>query len=244
MAIRTYDGALSGPLAELQRRVVACHACDRLVEYRERIAQTKRRKYKDWDYWGAPVPGFGDPQGRLLIVGLAPASHGANRTGRMFTGDASADFLVAALYRAGFATQPTSQHRGDGLELVDAYETAAVRCVPPKDKPTAAEQHACRPYLLEEIGLLSNLQVVLALGRVGFDNYLRAQSARMGSRQRHAFAHGGRYDLGPGLPALFASYHPSPRNTNTGRLTMAALDKVLADIRQWLELGGALVAGA
>jgi uracil-DNA glycosylase len=238
MTARRYDGALSGRLAELQERVVACHTCERLVEYRERIGQTKRRKYMDWEYWAAPVPGFGDPQGRLLIVGLAPASHGANRTGRMFTGDATADFLIAALHRAGFATQPTSHHRGDGLELIDAYETAVVRCVPPQDKPTAAEQHACRPYLLEEIGLLSKLQAVLVLGRLAFDNYLRAQSERLGSRLRHAFKHGQRYDLGPGLPVLFASYHPSPRNTNTGRLTSAALDKVLSAIRQWLGSGG------
>ena len=244
MIERTYDGAFSGPLSELQQRVVACRACERLVEYRERIAQTKRRMYRDWDYWGAPVPGFGDPNGRLLIVGLAPASHGANRTGRMFTGDASADFLVAALYRAGFATQPTSRHRGDGLELIDAYETAVVRCVPPKDKPTAAEQHACRPFLLEEIGLLPQLKAVLALGHVGFDNYLRAQSAHLGSSQRHVFKHGERYDLGPGLPTLFASYHPSPRNTNTGRLTIEAMDKVLANIGEWLGPGRVQGAGA
>ena len=237
MTVRTYDGALNGPLAALQKRVVACRTCERLVEYRERIAQTKRRKYVDWEYWGAPVPGFGDPQGRLLIVGLAPASHGANRTGRMFTGDATADFLIAALHRAGFATQPTSQHKGDDLELLDAYETAVVRCVPPQDKPTTAEQHACRPYLLEEIGLLSKLQAVLVLGRVAFDNYLRAQSERLGSRLRHVFKHGERYDLGAESPVLFASYHPSPRNTNTGRLTSAALDEVLSDIRQWLGPG-------
>ncbi len=234
---RTYDGPLDGAVGELQRRIVACRACPRLVEHRERIAREKRAAYRDWEYWGAPVPSHGDPRGAVLFVGLAPASHGANRTGRMFTGDATADFLTAAMHRAGFASQPVSQHVTDGLRLIDAYETAVVRCVPPQDKSTAEEQRTCRVYLVEELGLLPNVRAVLAFGRVAFDNYLRAASARAGSQLRAAFGHGVRYDLGEGLPTLFASYHPSPRNTNTGRLTIAALDAVLADVRRFVDTG-------
>ncbi len=229
------DDRISGALAVLQERIVSCRACPRLVEHRERIAREKRARYADWEYWGAPVPSHGDPRGRLLLVGLAPASHGANRTGRMFTGDPTADFLVGALYRAGFATQPTSQHRGDGLRLIDAYEVAVVRCAPPQDKPTTQEQHTCRAFLVEEMGLLPNTAVVLTFGRIAFDNFLRALSERVGSRVRLAFQHGARYDLGPGLPVLLVSYHPSPRNTNTGRLTSEGLDAVLSDVRRWLD---------
>ena len=234
MISRRYDGPLVGALGELQQRVVACRACPRLAEHRERIAQEKRPRYLQWDYWGAPVPSHGDPNGRLLLVGLAPASHGANRTGRMFTGDPTADFLTAALHSAGFATQPTSQHVGDGLKLVDAYELAVVRCAPPQDKPTAEEQRTCRTFLIEEVGLLPHMRAALAFGHIAFDNYLRAISERAGQRLRFPFQHGAQYDLGPGLPALFASYHPSPRNTNTGRLTAAALHAVLTNVRRWL----------
>jgi uracil-DNA glycosylase len=152
----------------------------------------------------------------------------------MFTGDPTADFLAAALHRAGFATQPTSQHREDGLRLIDAYELAAVRCAPPQDKPTPVEQRTCRAFLLEEMGLLSHTEAVLAFGRIAFDNYLRAVSERAGRKLRFPFRHGGQYELGHGLPALFVSYHPSPRNTNTGRLTSDALDAVLAEVRRWL----------
>ncbi len=227
---RTYVGPLDGAIGALQRRIVVCRACPRLVEHRERIAREKRAAYREWEYWGAPVPSHGDPEGSVLFVGLAPASHGANRTGRMFTGDATADFLTMAMHRAGFASQPTSQHLTDGLHLIDAYETAVVRCVPPQDKSTAQEQRTCRAYLVEELGLLPNARAVLVFGRVAFDSYLRAASERAGVRLRAAFGHGVRYDLGEGLPTLFASYHPSPRNTNTGRLTAAALDAVLADV--------------
>ena len=230
-----YDGGLTGALGELQRRIVACRACSRLVEHRERVAQERRPKYSDWTYWGAPVPSHGDPQGRLLLVGLAPAAHGANRTGRLFTGDSTANFLAGALHRAGFATRPTSEHREDGQELVDAYEVAVVRCAPPQDKPSTQEQHDCRAFLREELGLLPHIRAVLAFGRIAFDNYLRAQSERLGRPLRPPFKHGARYDLGDALPVLFVSYHPSPRNTNTGRLTAESLDRVLADVRHWLD---------
>jgi uracil-DNA glycosylase family 4 len=199
------------------------------------MAREKRPRYVDWDYWGAPVPSHGDPEGRLLLVGLAPASHGANRTGRMFTGDSTADFLVAALHRAGFASQPTSQHRDDGLKIIGAYALAVVRCAPPQDKPTALEQHTCRAFLRQELELLPNISAVLVFGRIAFDNYTRVLSEQLGSPVRLSFKHGGRYDLGPGLPTLFASYHPSPRNTNTGRLTREGLDQVLSDVRRWLD---------
>ena len=238
MIRRRYDGPLDGPLGRLQQRVVSCRACPRLVEHRERKATTERRaSFRDSDYWGAPVPSHGDPAARLLLVGLAPASHGANRTGRMFTGDPTADFLAAALHRAGFASQPTSQHRADGLELRDAFETAVVRCAPPDDRSTPEEQRQCRPFLQEEVRLLPHVKAALAFGHVAFDNFLRAMRETTGERLRHRFAHGGRYELGASLPTLFASYHPSPRNTNTGRLTAAALDSVLADINSFLDGG-------
>ena len=232
--VRGYDGPLRGALGELQQRIVTCRACPRLVEHRERMAEEKRARYAGWEYWGAPVPSHGDPQARLLLVGLAPASHGANRTGRMFTGDPTADFLAAALHRAGYASKPTSEHRGDGLRLIDAYELAVVRCAPPQDKPTTAEQHTCRAFLLEEMGLLPHTEAVLAFGRIAFDNYLRSVSERAGRKLRFPFRHGGRYEMGRDLPVLFVSYHPSPRNTNTGRLTSDALDAVLSEVRRWL----------
>jgi uracil-DNA glycosylase family 4 len=220
----------------LQQRIVACRACPRLVEFRERKATTERRaSFREWDYWGAAVPSHGDPNARLLLVGLAPASHGANRTGRMFTGDPTADFLAKALYRAGFASQATSLHRDDGLTLNDAFEIAVVRCAPPDDKSTAEEQRTCRAYLHEELELLPNLKAALAFGRVAFDNFLRALRERTGEKLRFDFKHGGRYDLGPGLPILFATYHPSPRNTNTGVLTAAMLDDVFATVSAYLD---------
>jgi len=239
MIHRQYDGPLEGALRDLQERIVACRKCPRLVEYRERKATVERRaSLRDWDYWGAAVPSHGDPGARLLLVGLAPASHGANRTGRMFTGDPTADFLAAALHRAGFASQATSLHRGDGLTLRDAFETAVVRCAPPNDRSTPEEQRACRPYLHEELDLLPNLRAALAFGRVAFDNFVRALRERTGLRLRHEFKHGARYELGDGLPVLFATYHPSPRNTNTGRLTAAALDDVLLSVRAFLDGAG------
>ncbi|MEX2598399.1 MAG: uracil-DNA glycosylase [Dehalococcoidia bacterium] len=234
MITREYTGRLEGALGQLQQRIVACRACPRLVEYRERKALEKRASYADWDYWGAPVPSHGDPNGRLLLVGLAPAAHGANRTGRLFTGDPTADFLMRALHKAGFASQPSSRSAGDGLEMVDAYEVAVVRCAPPQDRSTGDEQRRCREFLVEELRLLPNVSAALVFGRVAFDNYLRALSVLAGRKLRGAFAHGQRYDLGPDLPALFATYHPSPRNTNTGRLTADSLDAVLDSVRVYL----------
>lgn len=232
---RAYDGPLPGALAALQRRIVACRMCPRLVEHRERRAAEPPARFRGWDYWGAPVPSNGDQRAGLLIVGLAPAANGANRTGRMFTGDATADFLTAALHRAGFASQPTSTHRHDGLRLTGAYMTAVARCAPPQDKPSPVELRACRPYLVEEMASLPSVRAVLALGRIAFDGYLRALRDTSATPVRAAFAHGARHDLGAGLPVLFGCYHPSPRNTNTGRLTAPALDAVLAGVRRFLD---------
>ena len=236
MIRRSYEGPLRGALGDVQRDIVACRKCPRLVEHRERKALQERRKsFATWDYWGAPVPSYGDPGARLLIVGLAPGSHGANRTGRMFTGDPTADFLVQALYRAGFSNQPTSQHRNDGLKLVDAYEVAVARCAPPNDKPTTTELSNCSAFLAAELGLLTKVRAILALGRVGFEHFLRALSTTTGVRLRADFKHGAVYSLGGGLPTLFCSYHPSPRNTNTGRLTEALLDDVLSKVRSFID---------
>ena len=223
-------------LERLQRQVIACRKCPSLRRYCEKIAREKRRAYRDWEYWGRPNPSFGDPAAELLILGLAPAAHGGNRTGRMFTGDRSGDFLYGALYRAGFASQPTSRHRDDGLTLTNAYITAVLRCAPPKNKPRPGELANCRPYLERELELLPNVRAVLALGQIAFSNYLRLlrDKGAIASRSAYHFAHGAEYELPPPLPRLFASYHPSQQNTQTGRLTEAMLDSVLARIRRFL----------
>lgn len=222
----------------LMERVVACHACPRLVEHRERAGVEKVRRYREWDYWARPVPAFGTPDAELCIVGLAPAAHGGNRTGRMFTGDPSADFLAAALHAGGFASQPTSQRRDDGLSLINACITSAVKCAPPANQPTAQEQARCLPYLIEELHLMPNLKAVLGLGKLGFDAYLRAARAMGLQRPRGiTFGHGVRYQLGEGFPTLFGSYHPSPHNTYTGRLTHQGLVSVLLDIQAHLRHG-------
>jgi uracil-DNA glycosylase family 4 len=223
------------PLLRLQETIVACRACPRLVRYRERVAATKVRRYRDWQYWGRPVPPFGDLAARLLVIGLAPAAHGGNRTGRIFTGDRSGDWLFAALHRFGFANQPTSAHRGDGLALRDCYITAAVRCAPPGNQPSRAELTRCRPYLLEEMRLLDGVKVVVALGRVALDAYLEARRA-LGQpvpAPRPAFRHGAAYRL-PGGPLLVISYHPSQQNTLTGRLTRPMFHRVFARVRRAL----------
>ena len=200
------------------------------------VALEKRRMYRDWEYWGRPVPSFGDPRAELLVLGLAPAAHGANRTGRMFTGDRSSDFLYRALYEAGFANQPMSGSRDDGLRLKNCYITASLRCAPPANKPRPEELRNCRPYLLRELELLARVRAVLALGKIGFDTYLRAvwREGEFPPRSSYKFAHGASYELPGGLPRLFASYHPSQQNTQTGKLTSAMLHKVLEDIRQLL----------
>jgi len=225
--------ALCIALSNLAERVVACRRCARLVRYREEVAQTKRAAFRGEIYWGRPVPGCGDPAARLLVVGLAPAAHGANRTGRMFTGDGprgAGSFLVSALHRAELASLPTSQGRDDGLELRGAYLTAVCRCAPPGNRPTREEIGNCLPYLVEELRILAGVRAVLALGRVAFDGCLRVLEtlgARI-SRPRPRFAHGASYEMGDVLPVLVASYHPSRQNTQTGRLTPAMLDAALA----------------
>jgi uracil-DNA glycosylase family 4 len=220
-------------LGELNANAISCNKCLRLRRYCRRIGRVKRRQFRDWDYWGKPLPGFGDSKARLLILGLAPAAHGGNRTGRMFTGDGSAKFLIAALHRFGFANQSTSESISDGLVLKDAYMTAIVRCAPPMNKPTRREIGTCQQYWTWELRLLGNVSVVLALGRVAFDTYvryLRAQNVRTMLR----FKHGAFYRLPSPHPALCASYHPSRQNTQTGKLTVRMLDGVFRAIREFL----------
>jgi uracil-DNA glycosylase family 4 len=220
---------------QLNAQIVACTACPRLVQWRQKIAQEKRRAFRDWDYWGRPVPGFGDRQARLAIIGLAPAAHGANRTGRMFTGNGSGDTLTAALHRAGFANQPTSRHLDDGLLLRDAFLTAVARCAPPQNKPTREEMDNCQSFLVRELALLPSTRVVLALGRIAFDRYRRLLREQGATLPRLTFHHGACYRLEPPLPALVVSYHPSRQNTQTGRLTEEMLDEVFAQIHKLLE---------
>jgi uracil-DNA glycosylase family 4 len=219
--------------------VIACRACPRLVDWRERVARQKRRAYRDWEYWGRPVPGFGDPAARLVIVGLAPGAHGSNRTGRMFTGDSSGDTLYAALYRGGFANQPTARNRTDGLRLTDAFITAIARCVPPGNRPTAGEIANCRPFLAREWALMPHRRVVLALGQMAFDGCLRLlREVGYDHVPRLKFSHGNHYLVqsrsGPRSIHLVACYHPSRQNTQTGRLTPAMLDEIFGLIRALL----------
>jgi uracil-DNA glycosylase family 4 len=219
-------------LSTLRDEIVACRACPRLVGYRERVAREKKREFRAETYWGRPVPGFGDPHARLVVVGLAPAAHGANRTGRVFTGDRSAAFLVAGLHRAGFASQPTSTNRGDGLRYQDLYVTAAVRCVPPDNRPRPEERDRCRPFLEREFRLLRETRAYLALGGFAWEATLDAVAPLYQvPRPKVPFAHGACAVLGPGLPLLWASYHPSPQNTNTGKLTSAMFLDLLRRVR-------------
>ena len=208
-------------LARLTDDVVACRRCPRLVAWRELVATEKRAAFRDWEYWGRPVPGFGDPKARLLIVGLAPAAHGANRTGRMFTGDRSGDFLYASLHRCGFANQATSRHRDDGLRLLDAYITAPVRCPPPANKPTPDERDNCLPFMAREMALLDRVRVIVALGQFGFG----VVAAMAGIRPRPRFGHGVEVAL-DGERTLIGCYHVSQQNTFTGKLTPDMLDAV------------------
>lgn len=218
-------------LARVKREVEACERCPRLRAWCHQVAGDKVRRFAGETYWGKPVPGFGDPRARLLIVGLAPAAHGGNRTGRVFTGDRSGDFLFAALHRAGFANQPLSVGRGDGLELRDCYVAAAARCAPPANKPLPGEMALCREYLQREWRLLTDLRAVMVLGRIALDALLAAlRDMGRVPRGALAFGHAVSHDLGEGV-RLFCSYHPSQQNTFTGRLTPADLDRVLADVR-------------
>jgi uracil-DNA glycosylase len=207
-------------LTILNREVIACTRCPRLVEYREEVARVKRRAYLDWEYWGKPVPGFGDPDARVLIMGLAPGAHGSNRTGRPFTGDASGNFMYPVLYETGFANQANVTDRNDGLKLKDLYITAAVRCAPPDNKPTRQELAECSQFLDREIEGLREVKVIVALGKIGFDAYLNYLKRRnlLPTRQRYLFKHGASYRLADGK-TLLASYHPSNQNTQTGKLT-------------------------
>jgi uracil-DNA glycosylase family 4 len=204
----------------LQQTISDCTICHRLTTYRQAIAKEKVKRFRDWEYWGRPIPGFGDPKAEVFVVGLAPAAHGGNRTGRVFTGDRSGDWLYEALHAFGFANQPESTHRGDGLTLKNCYVAAAVRCAPPANKPTRDEFNACRPYLQEELRLLGRIRVVVVLGKIAFDEYLRTCQA-MGlplSSPRPKFSHGAKYALPWGV-TLLGSYHPSQQNTFTGTLT-------------------------
>jgi len=221
-------------LAVLNQQIIECSRCPRLVAHRQQVAQVKRRAYQDWEYWGRPVPGFGDPKARLLIIGLAPGAHGANRTGRIFTGDSSGDFLYRALYQAGFASQPTSVSRADGLSLKDAYIGASIRCAPPDNKPTPEEFRRCRPWLEQEIALLGKVRVVVVLGKLAFDTYLLIlrEQGWIAKRSDFAFGHGRKYQMGVGQPVLLCSYHPSQQNTSTGRLTARMLLDVMESARQ------------
>ncbi|MGH2750772.1 MAG: uracil-DNA glycosylase [Actinomycetota bacterium] len=218
-------------LSEINRDIVNCRACPRLVEWRERVARDKVARFADQDYWGRPVPGFGDPEARLLVVGLAPAAHGGNRTGRIFTGDRSGDWLFAALHRTGWANQPASTAIDDGLRLDGAYVAAIVRCAPPANKPTPAERDACLPYHLRELAALAGVRVVVALGSFAWDNSLRAHAALTGVRSspRPKFGHLAECDLGD--RKLIGSFHPSQQNTFTGRLTEEMLDAVFIRAR-------------
>lgn len=221
-------------LATLHRRIEACRACPRLVAWREEVARTKVARFRGWDYWGKPVPGFGDPAARLVVVGLAPGAHGANRTGRVFTGDRSGDFLYAALHRAGFASQPTSTARDDGLVLDDAFVVVPVRCAPPGNAPRPDEIARCAHWLDEEVALLPRARVFLALGAIAWravlDHHARAGASL--PRPRPAFGHGARFALGSRW--LLGSYHVSQQNTQTGKLTPRMFDAVLAEARRLL----------
>jgi len=224
----------SSAWVRLRHEIISCTHCPRLVRYREKVAREKRKQFMDWKYWGAPLPGFGDTKAELVIIGLAPAAHGGNRTGRMFTGDGSARFLMRALHAAGFASQPTSEHRRDGLEMRKAFMTAVVRCPPPRNRPNASELASCSSYLDRELALLTSARVILTLGHVAFKGYL----GHLRRRGLHApcltFKHAETYSMPAGFPAIVASYHPSRQNTQTGRLTSAMMDQALTAVKQVL----------
>ncbi len=228
-------------LTVLHDTVAACRQCPRLVAHREQTAHVKTRRFREWTYWGKPVPGFGSAKARLLVVGLAPAAHGGNRTGRIFTGDRSGDWLYGALYRFGFANQPRSVARDDGMRLIDCYITATVRCAPPGNKPLPGEFERCRPFLVDELRLLTQVRVVLALGKIAFDGYFKAcrELGHRLPRPLPAFGHGRVHRLPWGV-MLIGSYHPSQQNTFTGRLTAPMFDAVFAKARKELKRVGGL----
>ncbi len=219
-------------LEVLNKEIINCVRCPRLVAYREQIGREKRRAYRDHEYWARPVPGFGDPKARVLVLGLAPGAHGSNRTGRPFTGDASGKFMYPILHRVGFATQPTAEHRDDGLKLTDCYITAAVRCAPPDNKPLPTELANCANYLDRELAILTNIKVVVALGKIAFDAYLAhlKRTGLLASRSGLIFGHAKRYPMSNGV-TLLASYHPSNQNTATGKLTGTMFEAVFQEAR-------------
>ncbi len=220
-------------LTVLNDDVVNCTRCPRLVAYRQQVGREKRRAYLDWDYWARPVPGFGDPHARVLVLGLAPGAHGSNRTGRPFTGDASGKFMYPILHKVGFASQPNAERRNDGLKLIDCYITAAVRCAPPDNKPLPSELMNCAPFLDRELAILREVRVVVALGRIGFDAYLNylKRNGIVPSKAGYSFGHAARYTMPNGV-VLLASYHPSNQNTATGKLTAAMFESVFQEAKK------------
>jgi uracil-DNA glycosylase len=235
MAIR--DARWPRSLRIINNEIVSCRKCERLVDWREQVAATRRRAYLDWEYWGRPVPSFGDPEARLLLIGLAPGAHGANRTGRMFTGDRSGEFLYRALYETGFANQPNSTSIDDGLKLEGAFITAPVHCAPPDNKPTSEEIITCSEYLHRELRTLKRVKVVVALGGIAFQVYLSflRQRQLIESRGEFRFGHGAEYQTHEGGPTLLACYHPSQQNTSTGKLTAAMLREIFVRARDLID---------
>lgn len=232
----TKGRALSSSSAwtRLRHEIISCTRCPRLVRYRQKVAREKKREFKDWKYWGAPLPGFGDTKAELVIIGLAPAAHGGNRTGRMFTGDGSASFLMRALHAAGFANQPTSEHRRDDLKMTKAFMTAVVRCPPPHNRPSVSEMANCSSYLDRELALLTSARVTLTLGHMAFESCLGRLRRRGVPIPRLAFKHAQTYSMPARFPVVVASYHPSRQNTQTGRLTNAMMDQALTVVKEVL----------
>jgi len=222
-------------LSKLNKSIIKCRKCDRLVNFREKIANEKRRQYFDQDYWGKPITGYGDPNAKLLMVGLAPAAHGGNRTGRVFTGDKSADFLFKCLYESGFSNQPLSVNKNDGLQLNNLYLTTALKCVPPEDKPTSNELKTCFNFFSKEISSLKNITIILALGKIGHDACINYYKEHYNIKNKdYVFSHGSKNKL-PDNKLLMGSYHPSPRNVNTGRINQSKMVKLLKKVKKDLE---------
>lgn len=221
-------------LGQLAQEIIKCRKCPRLVAWREEVALKKRKAYLEWEYWGKPVPGFGDSRAQVLVVGLAPGAHGSNRTGRMFTGDASGEFLYAALHRAGFANQSSALHRKDGLSLNNIFITAVCRCAPPDNKPLPEEISHCLPYLAAEIDLLTEIKGIVVLGKIAFEQVIRLYNPGKNQRSGLVFQHGAHYELGDGYPWMMVSYHPSRQNTQTGRLTVKMFDLIWEQVRESL----------
>ena len=234
-ALEFHSSMARSELAKLQREIIHCEACPRLRQHCQHVAEIKRRAYQDWEYWGKPVPSFGDENARLLLIGLAPGAHGANRTGQMFTGDASGDFLFRALHKAGFASQAECRSKADGLKLIDAYITGAGRCAPPGNKPNPDELANCRPYLERELKLLKNLKAIVVLGRIAFDTYfsILRDHGEVSTPSSYKFEHGLVHDL---RPWVICSYHPSQQNTQTGRLTEGMFQNVFETARRLIAL--------